>query len=239
MKFSNIHMTLYLSAISLVAFGAQPATGQWSTATLSEARYEIFAVEVGGVALFAGGILNSDTVDIYYSSTNTWSTHQLSEARTFYGKPVRVGSKAFFMGGSINGAASSAAIDIYDASTDTWSITVMPRASTFFATAVVGTHVFVAGYDGVPSSAIDIYDTATDSWSVASLSVARGGISATTVGNYTLFAGGWTPGPNTVFDTVDIYDASTGLWSVAHLSQPRGGHPRRNGRLPSYLCRGY
>src|SRR5206468_3798820 len=63
------------------------STGQWSTASLSQARMGLAATSLGHLAFFAGGQTAptgpySDVVDIYDASTNQWSTTTLSQART-------------------------------------------------------------------------------------------------------------------------------------------------------------
>ena len=64
------------------------ATGTWSTAILSQARCQIAATRIGGVAIFAGGYMyasnveiSSNVVDIFKVATGTWSTANLSQAR--------------------------------------------------------------------------------------------------------------------------------------------------------------
>jgi predicted RNA-binding protein with PUA-like domain len=76
-------------------------TGQWSTATLSQARENVTATSVGDYALFAGGMSNStvsDTVDMFNSVTGLWSTATLSQAR-YLMAATSVGDHALFGGG--------------------------------------------------------------------------------------------------------------------------------------------
>ncbi|TDJ72939.1 MAG: hypothetical protein E2O39_05955 [Planctomycetota bacterium] len=219
MRSSLTPTILCLTALSSSVFDAPTAMAQWSTAALSEARYEIYAVEVDGVALFAGGVFDSDTVDLYHSSTESWSIHQLSEARLIFGG-ARIGSKALFIGGVTASQQRSDNVDIYDAASDTWSVAALSQPRSGITTAVAGTKVFIAGgVDPAVTNSVDVYDAATDSWTLTTLSVARTAMAGASVGNYALFAGGWDY--STFFTTVDIYDASTGSWSVAQLSQAR------------------
>ena len=70
------------------------ATGLWSTARLSEARWDLVATSVGTKAIFAGGLNTageySATVDIFDVSTGNWTVAALSEARNSMAQPLRV-----------------------------------------------------------------------------------------------------------------------------------------------------
>jgi len=82
------------------------ASGTWSTAQLSVARFDPFATSAGNVAIFAGGWVYSqhtatvpfNAVDLYNSASGTWSTAQLSVARWFLAA-TSIGSVAIFAGG--------------------------------------------------------------------------------------------------------------------------------------------
>ncbi len=72
--------------------------------------------------LFAGGVIppgtHSSRVDIYDLATQTWSTAELSQARTAPAA-VAAGNKIFFAGGEISdGTFPSNVVDIYDVSTN-------------------------------------------------------------------------------------------------------------------------
>ncbi len=63
----------------------------WTTATLSQPRDSLAATSVGDLVLFGGGLTydpvtliysNSDRVDIYNSTSKTWSTATLSVPRS-------------------------------------------------------------------------------------------------------------------------------------------------------------
>ncbi len=76
------------------------ATGAWTTALLSVARYDLAAASVGNVAFFAGGAADAsfNAVDVYNSATGAWTTAQLSVAR-WYLAAASVGNVALFAGG--------------------------------------------------------------------------------------------------------------------------------------------
>ena len=211
--------------------------GQWLEATLSQARTALAATTVGSKALFAGGCGAGavatagsrtcgaggsvvDTVDIYDSSTDTWSAARLSVPRRDMAA-ASTGTKAFFAGGWTGTGEVSAVVDIYDAATGIWSTDVLVEPRRNLATTSVGTKVLFAGGFGVNvrSRQVDIYDTATGRWSSARLSLARSQLAATTVGDKAIFAGGMRSGRESAM--VDIYDDATGTWSTARLSQAR------------------
>jgi hypothetical protein len=214
------------------------ATGQWSTATLSEHLSRPQAATVGTQVLVAanrtsllpGGRV-SDRVDIYDAATGQWSTATLSVARAAP-FPATVGSLVLFAGGTLgrtppNDAVTSDRIDLYDSATGAWSTATLSRSGGQslprwgFAVAQVGTQVlFAGGFTGArmglaQSRVVDIYDAASGQWTTGELSVVLPEgerLSVAEVGTRALFAGG---------SGVDIYDSTTGRWSTARLSQRR------------------
>jgi hypothetical protein len=99
-----------------------------------------------------------NVVDIYDSSSNTWSTHTLSQARANLAATT-VGTKAIFAGGS-----GSNVVDIYDSSSNTWSTATISQARSSLAATTVGTKaIFAGGYKAIfagetwYSNVVDIY----------------------------------------------------------------------------------
>ncbi len=78
------------------------AQGTWSTARLSVARTQLAATSVGNVAIFAGGLVGPNAVDLYNSASGTWSTAQLSVGR-YDLSATSVGNVAIFAGGNAGG----------------------------------------------------------------------------------------------------------------------------------------
>ncbi|MCV9389328.1 LamG-like jellyroll fold domain-containing protein [Reichenbachiella ulvae] len=214
----TFHLMLLITIVSTLI--SSSVYGQWSTATLSEARSHMAAASVGTKVLFAGGINAASTsavVDIYDSSTDAWTTATLSQDRQLL-SATTVGDKVIFAGGyNSTSATNSAVVDIYDNSTDTWSTASLTEARRLLCATTVGDKaIFAGGYNGASSAVVDIYDNSTGIWSTATLSVAREQLSATTVGNKAFFAGGSGPSSR-----VDIYDNSTGTWTTSTLSEAR------------------
>ena len=234
-EWQTFSSTITLPHIFNMKFQVKDAAGNKSeivsitiprTFALSQARESLVATTVGNKAIFAGGYVSGNTysnvVDIYDSSTNTWSTATLSQARRLL-SATTVGTKAIFAGGGVaTFPYTSNVVDIYDASNGTWSTATLSQARESPSATTVGTKAIFAG-GGVAtfpytSNVVDIYDSSSNTWSTATLSQARGNLSATTVGTKAIFAGGYDNGYSNV---VDIYDSSSNTWSTATLSLAR------------------
>jgi hypothetical protein len=206
--------------------------------TLSIARAGIASATAGNKVLFAGGFTTCGTigsgicnwfsrVDIYDLNTQTWSTAELSLARTFM-SVATIGNKIFFAGGYISSDDATSRVDIYDATSNSWSTAELSQARTGVAAASAGNKVFFAGgcsLDGglcqTPSALVDVYDASTNIWSTTSLSEARIGLAAASVGDKGLFSGGYTFSGFT--STVNIYNSTSNSWTISSLSEAREG----------------
>jgi hypothetical protein len=207
--------------------------------TLSIERAHVAAGTVGNKVFFAGGfmvtndyttVVFSSRVDIYDANSQTWSTAELSEARSSIGV-VAVGNKILFAGGAnawnnpnggyMDYSGWSTRIDIYDVTTNTWSTAEMPVGMVFTynwdATATV------AGDKAIFSGGVGtyIYDVISNSWTTAPISpisFARYDYASASLGNKAFIAGGVSGGRG---KEVDVYDAITNTWSVHLLSEDR------------------
>ena len=215
-----------LAAFCFNNASADDWTPFWSTAQLSQARFGLSATSVGDKVFFAGGIADStatetnlsNVVDIYDTSTNTWSTTNMSQPRVWF-SATSSGSDVFFGSGD-DGNGISNTVDIYHTSTNTWSTVTLPHPRTFLSATSAGGNVFFGGgWNGAASNSVDIYNTSTSTWSTTTLSQARWALSAASVGNKVFFAGGYTGSNDS--NAVDIYDTSAGTWSTANLSLAR------------------
>jgi hypothetical protein len=201
--------------------------------TLSHTRQFIRVASAANKIVFAGEgtsmSLSPETtsLDIYDITSNTWTSKQLTEARTGMGVAV-YNNKIFFAGGTPDGGDNfeSSTVDIYDASANSWSSAQLGQVRSVTAGATNGNRVLFAGgmygFD-YSSSVVDLYDVPTNSWSIANLSEQRIVGAATTIGNKTYFAGGlsWTFTEATPSSRIDVYDAATNTWAVEQLSQSR------------------
>ena len=209
----------------------------WSTAQLSEPRQYLAAATAGNKTFFAGGDSDRDevynnvypgvskTVDIYDALSNTWTTAQLSEARTSLAGAA-AGNKVFFAGG-LGGNGASKTVDIYDVPSNTWTTTQLSEGRAGVVAAAVGNVIlFGGGYeplfppggigyiiDGGASNAVDICNISSNTWTKSRLSEAREYPVAAGAGNKILFAGGDIP-PDSLHatysasNTVDIFTLS-------------------------------
>lgn len=188
---------------------------------LSRARGSMVVASAGNKMVFAGD--GTTRADIYDMITNTWSTAELSNARSGIAA-VSNGSKIFFAGGGYYDGnnddwAAVSTVDIYDVISNSWSVTSLSEPRYNLSAAAVGNKVFFAGgYEWGLRKTVDIYDITTNSWSVSQLSEARESISAVTVNNKIHFAGGQNDvGPSS---RIDIYDNATNSWSISALNKP-------------------
>ena len=201
-------------------------TQVWTTAELSQARYNIAAVGAGNKIFFAGGMTatgaTSTRVDIYDVATNSWSTAELGEARENIAA-ASSGNKILFAGGESPGPAGvSSRIDIYDVSSNTWSTATLSERRAGIAAGSAGTKILFAGgwNANSKSNRVDIYDAATNTWSTTALSEAREVTGVTTVGNTIIFASAFGATSSSSYsDRVDMYDAATGNWSIDSLNR--------------------
>ena len=201
-------------------------TQTWSTAELSQARYNIAVVAAGNKIVFAGGQTatgRTTRMDIYDVATNNWTTAELPETYNIVSSgivTVSLGNKIFFAGSTDSGTMSNH-VDIYDASLNAWSTATLSEARNNIVANAAGTKVlFAGGWNAASSNRVDIYDTATHIWSTASLSQAITITASATVGDTIFFlrsVGGYDDSGYS--DNYDMYDASSGNWSVASLAK--------------------
>jgi len=200
------------------------ATGEWSTAQLSQARYYIQSVKIRSQVLFAGGHRTSansatdtsDAVDIYDAASGLWSSARLSLPRS--GMSIAsVGTKVLFAGGT---AERTDQVDVYDSATGRWSVTRMPNARRALSSVAVGTKVLLFG-ESLPVA--DVYDSVTGLWSARRLPRPRTDVSSAALGTKALLAGGVSGDQDANAAIVDVYDVATGRWATAPLSIARDG----------------
>ncbi|MBP6686223.1 MAG: hypothetical protein KA160_00090 [Lacibacter sp.] len=196
--------------------------------TLSEVRIVSVAAAVGNKILFAGGTpipvrggpKFSSTVDIYDITTNTWSSADLSQARTGI-TAVTMGTKVFFAGGTGMLSATSigltSRVDIYDAVANSWSTIEMPHADGSLSSLAFGDKIVIAG-----GNYADTYDAANQRWTTKNLSQSRYLMSANNLRGELYFAGGVT-NKSTLSPSsrIDIYNPANDSWSVSELSKPK------------------
>ena len=204
----------------------------WTTAELSEARWDMATAVLGNKIFFAGGVIGVGTyttrVDVYDASTNTWSIMELSSARTDM-VGAAAGNRVLFAGGMEGSFSYSNKVDVYDAFTNTWSVASLRDVAVGTTATVIDNKIFFAGnasdwyaWDfGTITSTISIYDAAANSWSTSNLSLARGFLAGIAVGSKNYWAGGLSKQPfNPFTNLVEIRDINTGVSTFSCLFQP-------------------
>ena len=126
----------------------------WSIAELSEPRSDMSVATIGNKIMFAGGtklfncssFCTSDRVDIYNTSTNTWSTATLSVARNGL-SATAAGNKIYFAGGGDWAVGSGVYdhIDIYDDNTNSWTTSTLVERKSHHGAIAVGNYIYWAG----------------------------------------------------------------------------------------------
>jgi hypothetical protein len=229
---SNTTFATFLSTLALAAPLATAQATWTSSPEILPARQGLAATTVGNLALFAGGFdgQNKVEVNIYDSTTNTWTAAALSVGRTRLAA-TSVGNMALFAGGRLPNNDPMDTVDLYDAQTGDWTQATLSVARISPAATSVGGFAIFAGGEicACPDSAtdvVDVYEPSTGLWSQTTLSIPRSQLAATTVGPYALFAGGNYQG--TPYETVvDVYDSTVGpptdptAWSLASLAEGR------------------
>ena len=102
-------------------------------------------------------------MDIYNTSTGSWSTAALSKPRTWAGA-ASAGNDVAFGGGDIsagNGSDNvvgfSNVVDLYNTSSNVWSTATLSQSRASLAAAAAGNDVvFAGGYNGTYSNVVDI-----------------------------------------------------------------------------------
>jgi N-acetylneuraminic acid mutarotase len=174
-------------------------TNSWTTARLSEGRYELSATTVGNKIYFAGGLNNifsiSTTIDIYDALSNTWSISKLQKPRTGHAG-VASGNKIIWAGGAVTsympGYLPSNDSEIRDLSSGLSSFECFYQSSSFKAAQKNDIIVFISGSDDrwTSQDKFDIYNISTNAWSTGALPVSIRGAAVISINNTIYVAGG-------------------------------------------------
>lgn len=213
-------------------------TLEQSVTELSQARHYISALAENGKVYFAGGgnlIFNGsvehnpfDVIDVYTIADNSWSTLQLSEARTFMGS-VNHNGKLYFAGGLNGEGQFSDIVEIYDVEERAWSIDRLSIKRGGIAAAVLNNKIYFAGGNDTNNNlynTVDIYDVANEIWTIQELGLNRTLLEAVVACEKLYFIGGsdinWSSGSTSrAFNHIDIYDSETNTWTTDELPGAR------------------
>jgi len=190
------------------------ATDTWSQAELSAARSptsvvfgtRAFFFGTGNSSQLDGLQLTYTNIDIFDSSTNTWSRRDLSSERN--PTTVIVGNKLLFAGGfsaagGMNGAGS-AEVDIFDGTN--WTTGTLSIGRSVGCKAVVGEFAyFIGGSSALGSTRVDVYNSSNNSWSNFTLTQGASTCTTEVVGSriyvFGLVSGSYSPNSYLTIDT--------------------------------------
>jgi hypothetical protein len=172
------------------------STGTWSTAQLSEGRYELSATSVGNKIYFAGGLNNifsiSETIDIYDAVSDKWSTSQLQEPKAGH-VGVASENKIFWVAGANSpyqsGYSLSSRAEIKDLASGISSFECVVPKSQFKVVATKEYIIFFTGNVGTGNQ-FEIYNIATRKWSTGVLDKTINASPVVSVNNTIYVAGG-------------------------------------------------
>lgn len=166
-------LTLAICAVAVQLFAQQ-----WTTAELSEARWDANMVAIGNYVVIGGGAQGQETkfskrVDIYNALTGEWKVDSLSSPR-YTGAIAAAGDKVIFAGGwddaSLSPPLPTRTIDIYDVMTGEWKLDTLPYGPRCLWRGIgVGKKAYFMGGFNSPDTPLDsvlIYDTEMAEWSV-------------------------------------------------------------------------
>ncbi len=201
MKKTGVFIFLFLSC--------QFVFGQWSSAQLSEAKYDLNALSHADKLYFVGGNVDgnigTNVIDVYSNSTDTWSTLLAPETLVALNRNVIIQNKIYAQ-------VEFERFLIYDINAETWSELEVPNHGGVHVTSM-DEYLIVADTDDV-----SLYNTLSEEWS--SYDFTRRDGASLTAGNGKLFiAGGIVSGDQQ--DLVEILDLNTGEWTSGLLSIPR------------------
>ena len=163
-------------------------------------------------------------VDIYNTSTNTWSQGADMPGARFWIDCGAVSGKIYCAGGFSTKTEST--LYIYDISTNTWSTGLsMPDGVYNYASVTLnGKYYLIGGVkNGVTTATVLVYDPATSLWDTtrASMSTVRRMHSAGVIDGEIYVAGGAYDLYNLLDTTAEVYDPTTNTWSnIAAMPSP-------------------
>lgn len=181
-------------------------TPRAQTAATIDASGKVYVI--GGYTSGSGSALN--TVEIYDSATNTWSTGPALLAPTRGASAVFLNNSVYVFGGF--DSSQSAIYQVLNLATNTWTQGVFSAGGWEGAAAVANGRIFVLGGEANATAVNEFLPGSGSFTSLTSLTAGAIGSTAAAVGNQVYLIGGgagYTPA-NT---RLDVFDLSTGQWS--------------------------
>ena len=185
-------------------------TNTWSTASLSEKAGEgnccqnevdgISASVIGSTIYFAGGLGWDvhNTIDIYNSSNNTWSTSLLADYKG-YAASVAVGNTNYWAGGYTFSSGTYGLTDMVEIRANNGGSTLgtlFQKNGQFSAVQKNDSIIFFTGL-GAEKNKFDVYDISNKNWLIGKLPQFIEGAAIISVDNKVYIAGGKVNGSPT------------------------------------------
>ena len=175
------------------------STGRWTQDRLSSARFDISAITFGDKVYFAGGTDDAQNsfalIDVFESSTRTWSTsllNNISDGTT----GLVANNLAFWAGLQYTGTLPvTSRVEIRNMQDQTYEVHCLSYLR--YRPEIVRKDIRLAFFTGTsptPTNRFDIYDLFTKSWSIGTLpqTVSQAGLIS--VNNLVYVAGGFIDG---------------------------------------------
>lgn len=219
------------------------------------ARGYFCGAEVNGKIYLFGGIKdlsghNSDDVEAYDPSTDTWTTKNKMPEKIVGQAAVELNGKIYVIGGRTGNLFSGTSLQytyLYDPNEDSWTRKKdIPTPRAFLSVSAVNGNIYaiggsISGYSG--TFIVQMYDPASDTWTAKkSLQVNRTSLTSNVYNGkiYVIGGGdGQKADAGTSFAYFDVYDPETDTWSSkTDISISRLGHGSGVINDKLYICGG-
>lgn len=225
-------MRTYIIIISLFCLGATTyAQGTWTSASSDgfTPRWAAVAAEIDGKIYVIGGLIsggrNTNVVEVYNPSTNSWSRPATSGVASFrWGMSAAVVNGKIYVMGGTNGEFmpwdTVNILEVFNPATNEWSTpktTGTFSARTFHTCQVVNGKIYVIGgfNGGVTVVNIEVFDPTSNTWSTPSVTgvfTPRRGLASCVIGE-NIFTFGGSNGPD-VYNILEVFNTTTNSWST-------------------------
>jgi N-acetylneuraminic acid mutarotase len=214
--------SLLWSAILLIPLGlfAQASWILQSTSPNARAQAAV-AADTAGKIYVLGGWNNStvfNTVDIYDTVSNTWSTGPAMPIATRGASAVYYNNHVYVVGGYDSGQINT--IQILDLSNNTWTQASLPGGGWETTAAVVGSQIIIFGGESNIAKTFSFNPTNNSTASLANSPNNSRGSQALTVGNSIYLVGAEGPNYDPAATILDLYNPSNDTWSTTPADDP-------------------
>lgn len=205
----------HVLALLLAAAGSTHAQLWQTKATAPTGRAQsAIAADTSGNIYVLGGWNNSsvfNSVDIYNSTTNTWTSGPAMPVATRGASAVYYNNNIYVVGGYDSGQINL--IQVLNLTTNTWTQATLPGSGWETTAAVVGNQIIVFGGESNIAQTFS-FDPANNSTSLLAnnLNNSRGS-QALALGNKVYLVGAEGPNYDPSSTILDVYNTTTNTWS--------------------------